>query len=826
MMDENSLNEDFDAPDSNLSENDGIDWVAKARQAFNASNDYIDTNHRPQWSTNIKNFKGKLGAKENDKIFRPKIRSALRSHEAALASALFTNNNVVDIVPTNDDSEIQKASADLNRELLQYRLTTTIPWFQTVIGAFQDTSIYERVVSKTYWEYETKELTEQQFTQDEEGNYSYDEEGYAQYEDVSIGAQVLKDEPSLDLIAPENFHYDPNSDWRNPIKDSPFLIEVMPMYVGDILSRMGVEDEKLGVPAWYEYTQEKIIANSGNDKEYLRQERQGNGQDPVDIATSQDNQIVFVHFNIIKEDGIDMAFYTVGTNLILSEPVPLDNYYILGRETYTIGYSGIETHNANPQSLSELGENLQKEINTVANQRLENVKLVLNKRYFIKENSKIDLAALMRNVAGGGVMTSDPINDVRVIDTPDVTGSSYAEQDRLNMDADEILGSFSQSTIAANRTLNETVGGMNLIANASNTTQEYIMRIFIETWVEPTLRKLVRLEQHYETDQTILAVAGAKAGIKDEMIKFAGNPEVLDQLIQQDVLVTCSVGMGNTSPDAKIKKLMLAINTTAAMPEVAERTDWAAVTAEIYSYAGFNNGERFIKKDDGKPKEQQIPPEVQLAQHKQAHEMKMLESKQSFDLEIAKVKAQTDIQKEQMNSQARAETDIIESNNRRELELIKLSEAKGLKLEDLRVKLDIASSADKTKREIEALKASMFNREINTRYETGSGIQRMNSITPVDLTPIFKDEAEEALFNSASRGITIDKFLMSKEGQEYLAGIQSDVNDIAQQLLTARTEDVLALQMEAKALTRLISPLLNVVAAGKMAESQLEAANG
>ena len=102
----------------------------------------------------------------------------------------------------------------------------------------------------------------------------------------------------------------------------------------------------------------------------------------------------------------------------------------------------------------------------------------------------------------------------------------------------------------------------------------------------------------------------------------------------------------------------------------------------------------------------------------------------------------------------------------------------------------------------------------------------MNSITPDDLTPIFKDEAEEALFNSASRGITIDKFLMSKEGQEYLAGIQSDVNDIAQKLLTARIEDVLALQMEAKALTRLISPLLNVVAAGKMAESQLEAADG
>ena len=82
------------------------------------------------------------------------------------------------------------------------------------------------------------------------------------------------------------------------------------------------------------------------------------------------------------------------------------------------------------------------------NQRADNVDLVLNKRYYIKRGAKIDTAALMRNTPGGGVVMDDIQKDIRTESTPDVTSSSYAEQDRLDVIMDEAAGSSGQSSAA------------------------------------------------------------------------------------------------------------------------------------------------------------------------------------------------------------------------------------------------------------------------------------------------------------------------------------------------------------------------------------------
>ena len=725
VMDDQQSELTYEDAERELLQAERSNWISQARMCYEASSDYIESSVRSQWQRNLYNFQGrhKEELDRKRKIFRPKVRTALRAHEAALASALFTNNDVVDIVGANPDDSLQEASAKFNKALVQHRLTKTIPWFQTVLGAYQDANVYGRCVSKTYWSFETKEIKEEQPILDESGDYVLDEEGYALAEEVVVGQDIITDEPVIDLIAPENFLYDPNADWRDPIQDSPYLIEIMPMFASDVLERMGKEDQKLNSPSWHKYTLEQVISSSSrDDNESIRQTRQGRRQDPTDINTSNEHQTVYVHFNIIRKDGEDMAFYTLGTTLLLSDPVPLVEYFKHGRDVYTLGVSSIEAHKNEPQALAELGENLQREANIIANQRIENVKLVLNKRYFIKRQGNVDLGALMRNVPGGGVMVDDPQNDVNIVNTPDVTGSSYAEQDRLNMDIDDILGSFSQSTIAANRQLNETVGGMNLMANATNTVQEYIMRTFIETWVEPVMRTLVKLEQMYETDQTILSLAGDKAGIKDQIMRMAGNPQVLDQLIQQDLLVTVNVGMGNTNPEQKLKRLMMAIDTVAGMPEAASRVNWDEVVSEVYAYAGYGDGTRFTIQDDGQPKQEAPPPEIQLEQMKQKHDMAMMQAKQQHEMQMAQLKAQSAIQGQQVRAQAEAQADLVESNNRRELELIKLSEEKGIKLEEMRAKLAIESSKDKTKRDIEALKSNLISRELDVKNRMGSGI--------------------------------------------------------------------------------------------------------
>jgi hypothetical protein len=76
---------------------------------------------------------------------------------------------------------------------------------------------------------------------------------------------------------------------------------------------------------------------------------------------------------------------------------------------------------------------------------------VLNKRYKVKRNAQVDVEALTRNVPGGSQM-NDPEKDVIEMPTIDVTGSSYQEQDRLNVDFDELTGNFSQSSVMTSAT--------------------------------------------------------------------------------------------------------------------------------------------------------------------------------------------------------------------------------------------------------------------------------------------------------------------------------------------------------------------------------------
>jgi len=699
-------------------------WLQIANNAYSSSTDYMNSSIRDQWERNLYNFHGRdkaTNTKQNKAhIFRPKIRASIRSFEAALAVALFSNNDLARVSGADANNPVQESAAKLHQALLQHRLDQDIPWFATVIGAYQDTHNYGLCISKTHWRYEVRDVTETVAKQDEFGDFIVDEEGYAEAEERVIGQEVLSDKPVIDLLPPENFRFDPNADWRNPLVDSPYLIEQIPMYATDVMSRMKSIDEKTGAPEWHEYPLSKIISAGTGDLggDITRQAREGDRTDPKDVSIRSEYTTVWVHFNIVKKDGIDYAFYTLGATVLLSDPVPLEDYYKLGRDTYTIGFSSLEAHRNYPAGSNELGEDLQKATNIIANQRIDNVRLALNKRYFIRRQGNVDLGALMRNVAGGGVMVDDPDKDVQVINTPDVTSSSYAEQDRINMDMDEILGTFSPSSVQSNRSLNETVGGMNLMSNGANQIQEYTMRIFMETWVEKVLNTLVKLEQLYETDENILMLAANKGGVKDELIQMAGSPQMLDRYIQQGMLVTVNVGMGNTNPEQKINRLMMAVNATAAIPDIAAKTDFEEVSKEVYAYAGYGDGERFIMTDEKMKKKmeeqgggQDIPPEIQAEQMKQEMAMKLLESKQQHESAIKNMELQAEALRYQQENQVKFE-----------IAMAQLAAQENKTLSELEARLGIESSKDKTNREIAAIKSQTANREMNIKLEKGSGI--------------------------------------------------------------------------------------------------------
>ena len=200
-------------------------WLDLARRAYESSTTYLDTNYRKQWERNISLFRSQhpSGSKYNtqsylhrSRLFRPKTRAAIRTNEAAAAAAFFSTQDVIDVRPENDSDPEQRESAWVLKHLLQYRLTKTIPWFQTVIAAYQESLIFGVVCSHQYWEYAEKKVSSDEPVLDAEGEAVLNEDGteaIERKEDV----EVIKDYPVVRLIAAENLRIDAASDWWNPV---------------------------------------------------------------------------------------------------------------------------------------------------------------------------------------------------------------------------------------------------------------------------------------------------------------------------------------------------------------------------------------------------------------------------------------------------------------------------------------------------------------------------------------------------------------------------------------------------------------------------------
>lgn len=557
-------------------------WVDLAASAHAGSTNYFDSFVRPKVEKNIRQFQSQFAGDSKylteayrlkSKVFRPKTRSMVRKNEAVAASAFFSTEDVTSIRPVDDNNPVHRAAASMYRYLLQHRLTKSIPWFITLIGAYQEAMVSKVVASAQYWEYDQEKKI---------------------------------DRPKVKLIELENLRIDPGADWTDPVGTSPYVIWMIPMFVKDVKARMGSGK-------WYQVSDKDLLAARTNANDSTRMVREGRGGgDSKDSATRIDDySIVWVHENHLVVDGRDVVFHTLGTVRLLSDPVPLKEKYFHGIRPFVIGHCNIEAHKVFPDAPVELVSGTQDEINDVANQRLENVKLVLNKRWQAKRNKNVDIRSLTRNVAGSVTMVTDH-DDIKHIDTPDVTGSSYQEQDRLNLDFDDVSGAFSGSSVASNRKLNETVGGMNILTTQSNLVGEYQLRTFVETWVEPVLRQLILLEREYENDDLILQLATQDA----EVVAAAVD---LETLFRQEVILTVNVGIGNTNPQNQVERFIYGLTSLKNLlgDQVLQQANTEEIVKELFGKLGYRDGSRFFKLGE----EQQQDPMQQKMMELQIQEL-------------------------------------------------------------------------------------------------------------------------------------------------------------------------------------------------------------
>jgi len=203
-------------------------WLMVSRDAYNESQSYFDANIRNPLERNFSHFANRhapgskyytQGYRHRAKGFRPKTRAMIRRNEAAAAVALFSTSDAVHVKPARQGHPSHQLSAEVNQELLQYRLDNTIPWYLTAIGAYQETHVAGIVISHQYWNY--KELITKVPRVNELGDVELDEDGGVVYEK---NYTVIKDTPAIELRPLENVFFSVAADWRSP---RPLLTEAI-----------------------------------------------------------------------------------------------------------------------------------------------------------------------------------------------------------------------------------------------------------------------------------------------------------------------------------------------------------------------------------------------------------------------------------------------------------------------------------------------------------------------------------------------------------------------------------------------------------------------
>lgn len=569
---------------------------------------------------------------------------------------MFSTEDVVSVTAERSSDKLQATTARFLHEALNYRLDRSNrwagpSWFLTAIGARQDAQITGICVSKQYWEYEERlvptyvDVTSERMALDATGAPMIDlltgqpvMEEFTE-EQIEDQIEVVRDRLMITLFPPEHAMIDRTGDWRDPIQEGGTFIASYPMRLDDVEDIINQQSDrnKMGGRAWRSDIDVSKLRQARTERSQqaasVRRAR-GDGIDRFDSAfNGKDNEVVWLYECFYRKDGEDWHFWMLGEDTLLSDPCPTIESYPeqKGDRPYVRGLGALETHKTHPMAPVESWQQAQIEINDVTNLALDAMKMAISPITKIKRGRGVDLKQVQNRGPDAAVMVQD-LDDVSFDRAPDPSGNAQQYINVLSNDFDELAGVFSNGSVQSNRMLNETVGGMQLLSNSASALTEFDLRVWVETWTEPCLAQCLNCIMRYESDEVVIAVAGERAGLIENIVAGQGKAQgkgldpqkeqaeaeeetfeppvtisdVLDNLDNAQVSIRVNVGIGALDSNQRMQKFMTGMKATMElMPALQDQgidLNASAIIQEAWGLAGYKDADRFFVKGKDKKK--------------------------------------------------------------------------------------------------------------------------------------------------------------------------------------------------------------------------------
>ncbi len=552
--------------------------------------------------------------RSRSRLFVPKTRTAIRKDLAAVAASLFNSIDAISCLPGNDADPRQRGAAALMEEIVNYRTDRTsgkasFPWFLLALGARMDAMATGICTTKQSWKTEFRKTGEDKYLA--EGDDGVYEERVKQHWEVD------NDRPDMRLYPPENVLIHPGANWLNPAQSAAFLILKYPYTFEEIRT-----EQDNPVHPWKPLSESELrgAVNLGKmDMEAIRRARES-GLDRYDeTQTGTQFQVVWVCETFVRMGGEDWTFFSVGDQYYLTDPAPTRVVYpaFSGERPIVIGYGSLESHRIFPMSSVESWQQLQIETNDVRNLSLDGIKQNVMPVTKVIRGKRIDLDQVKRRTSGSAIMVDEP-TDVTFEMPPQVGPAPVQMNNELNLEIDDLAGQQNYGSVETNNALGKTLGGLKLAAGAANAVQEFDVRVWIETWANAALSQIVKLEQYYESDRTVLELCGQRAQLWEKH----GIDTIDDDLIEKNITIRVSIGLGAGDPMQRLAKFQSAAQVFEPLAQASPdfqsgqyEIDIMAVAEEVFGAVGYQDGgKRFIKTNPAPKPNPQANLQQQLLQ--------------------------------------------------------------------------------------------------------------------------------------------------------------------------------------------------------------------
>lgn len=167
-----------------------------------------------------------------------------------------------------------------------------------------------------------------------------------------------------------------------------------------------------------------------------------------------------------------------------------------------------------PGELYGMGEiepvdRIQRAINAVLNQRLDNVQLTLRNMWKVKKNAGVDLHTLIS--APGNIVTTDDMQAVEALQVPDVTGPTFVQTMNYLTSALQNGTGITDYTTGLNtskNTANSTATGTRLIQQEANAQFKLKVQLFNHMVIQKIANQWKDLRIQYTTEAQKLRIMG------------------------------------------------------------------------------------------------------------------------------------------------------------------------------------------------------------------------------------------------------------------------------------------------------------------------------